>query len=93
MAGRARGEITQRDQGRPLSDISTTPGHAMLTEDVHGALVAGELLERRVASRDRAVHYLMRILPTTPATATWPVPRSPASTSRRRCSTDGQRAD
>jgi chemotaxis methyl-accepting protein methylase/signal transduction histidine kinase len=51
------------DQGRPLTDIVSRVRYKGLREDVAFVLSSLEPLERRVDRDDRAVHYIMRILP------------------------------
>jgi two-component system, chemotaxis family, CheB/CheR fusion protein len=51
------------DQGRPLTDIVSRLQYDNLREDVDAVLSSREPLERRVARADRAMHYIMRILP------------------------------
>ena len=51
------------DQGRPLTDIVSHLRYTGLREDVAFVLSTLEPLERRVDRDDRAIHYIMRILP------------------------------
>jgi two-component system CheB/CheR fusion protein len=51
------------DQGRPLTDIASRLRYSTLREDVATVLSRMEPLERRVERADRAMHYIMRILP------------------------------
>ena len=51
------------DQGRPLTDIVSHLRYDGLRHDVETVLDTLQPLERRVTRADRAVHYIMRILP------------------------------
>jgi two-component system, chemotaxis family, CheB/CheR fusion protein len=51
------------DQGRPLTDIVSHLRYTSLREDVTFVLAMLEPMERRIVRDDRAVHYILRILP------------------------------
>jgi len=51
------------DEGRPLTDIVGHLRYKSLREDVAFVLATLEPMERRIVRDDRAVHYIMRILP------------------------------
>ena len=51
------------DAGRPLSNIVSNLDYDTLTEDVAEVLRTLTPLERRIARKDRATHFIMRILP------------------------------
>ena len=51
------------DVGRPLSNIVSCLDYETLKDDVTAVLAHLNPLERRVACKDRSMHYIMRILP------------------------------
>jgi two-component system CheB/CheR fusion protein len=51
------------DMGRPLTDLASYLDYPELKEHIRGVFESGEICEHRIARKEQARHYLVRLIP------------------------------